>query len=115
MPVWAPTWCQNCFCEEALRHSRTRRTVALFEDTISGLEEIKASTGAGSDNAAINDAVKFRACFSKRNPEEITNALALWDRVKRDELGGEINSAISLRRRLKKEVSSGHSVFIEHD
>lgn len=64
--------------------SRTRRTVALAEEAVNSLEEIKANTGVGSDNAAINDAVRFRAHFARRNREEIDSALSLWDRLKKD-------------------------------
>jgi hypothetical protein len=71
-----------------MSESRTRRTVALFEDTMSSLEEIKTNTGVGTDNAAINDAVRFRARFAKRNPEEINSALSLWDQLKREATDG---------------------------
>jgi hypothetical protein len=73
-----------------MSETRTRRTVALFGDTVSGLEEIKTNTGAGTDNAAINDAVRFRARFATRNPEEINSALSLWDQLKLDATSGRV-------------------------
>jgi hypothetical protein len=59
----------------------TRRTIALDDDATKGLGKIKATQGVNTDNAAVNEAIKFRARLADKSLPEVLAAVSLWETV----------------------------------
>ncbi len=74
---------------------KVRRSVTLMDSAKADLERIKSETGASTDNAAINDALNFRAQFSRRRAEEVSRALSFYDKI-------------------RPELNKGSSLFLEN-
>ena len=104
--------------------TKTRRTVALLDGSRGDLETIKTKTGMSTDNAAINEAVNFRArvletCSDLGLKEEVFTSLKF--RAKVLEACSEMNSpeevlsAISIYNQIKTEMkTSGSLLFLEN-
>ncbi len=70
-----------------MSETKTRRSVALLDGSKDDLEVIKSKIGVSTDNAAINDAVKFRAkvleaCSDIGSVEEMLTALSIYGQIK---------------------------------